>query len=124
EGSQPFQVSGRRKMDAAFALDRFQHDGDGLAVDKLGNGIEIAEWNMTKACQHRLDALVVLGLRRCAQSSHGSTMKTIEHRDDLVAFFGLPMEPGQLNGRLVGLRAAVAEKASPFETASFTQRLR
>ena len=74
--AQPFEVAGRRQVDAALALDRLDQDGAGLAVDQLGDGVEVAERGVAEAGQQRLEALVVLrlaggarGRRRCGRGS-------------------------------------------------------
>ena len=60
---QPGEIAFGGKVDAAFTLNRFDHDGDGFRVDFAGERIEIAERTVHEAGQHRFDALVVFRLR-------------------------------------------------------------
>ena len=68
--AQPFEVAGRRQVDAAFALDRLDQDGAGLVVDQLGDRVEIAERGVAEARQQRLEALVILRLAGGAERAH------------------------------------------------------
>ena len=94
----------------------------GLAVDQLGDGVEVAERGVAEAGQQRLDALVVLRLAGGAEGAHRPAVEAVEHGDDLVAA-RLAVEPGQLDRRLVRLGAAVAEEALAVEAAALAQRL-
>ena len=120
--AQSFQVAGRRQVDAAFALDRLDQDGTGLAIDQPGHGLEVAEGGIAEAGQQRLDALVVLRLAGGGERAEGSAMEAVEHGDDLVAA-GLAVQAGQLDGGLVRLGAAVAEEALAFPAGAFAEGL-
>ena len=54
--AQPFEVAGRRQVDAALALDRLDQDGARFGVDQFGDGVEVAERGVAEAGQQRLQA--------------------------------------------------------------------
>ena len=56
------------------------------------------------------------------EGAEGAAVEAVEHRDDLVAA-RLAVEPGQLDGRLVRLGAAVAEEALAAPAGALAQRL-
>src|SRR5262249_21251515 len=111
----------RREVDAALALNRLDHDGDGLIVDQRFGGLEVAKGGVTKASQHRLHATVIFRLTRGAEGAHRAAVKAVEGSNDLVALMLGTIEAGQLDGRLVGLGAAVTEEAFASEVSALAQ---
>src|SRR5271157_6260474 len=97
---------------AALALDRFEHYRDGLrADDRVLQRGDVVERDQPKAGYQRLETLVVFLLARGGQSRKRPSVKGSERRDDLeaAAAFVAP-SPRQLDRRLIGLRAGVAEE--------------
>ena len=76
---------------------------------------QIVIGNIDEARHHRLEAGVVLGLGGGGQRGEGPAVEAAFHRDDLVPALLVAVGPGQLDGGLVGLGAAVAEEALAAE---------
>src|SRR5579884_1796095 len=116
--AQALQITVRRQIDAALALNRFDEDGAGFAIDEAGCGIEIAIGSEAETGQQRFQTLMILRLSRGTERSQRSPVKAVEHADNLVAT-GFAVQAGNLDGCLVGFSAAVTEKtlsapAGPF----------
>ena len=65
---------------------------------------------------------MILRLAGRAEGAEGPAVEAVEHRDDLVTA-RLAVEPGELDGRLVRLRAAVAEEALAAPAGALAERL-
>src|SRR5260221_10094019 len=78
---------------------------------------------MAEAGEHRLHAGVVLWLAGGTQRSHRPPVEAVEEGDDLVALLLGPVEPGELDRRLVRLRPAVAEEALAREVGALAELL-
>ncbi len=104
-----------RNADAAFALDRLDHDGRRLVVDQPGHGVQVAERGVDEAGHQRPEPLVVLRLRGGRGRAQRAAVEAALEGDDLVALLGR-VQPGELDGRLVGLGARVAEERLAAET--------
>ena len=81
----------------------------------VGDGVQVVVGDVGEAGHHRLEARVILGLGRRRERGVGPAVEAALHRDDLEPARGVPVGPGELDGRLVGLGAAVAEEALAAE---------
>ena len=104
-----------RNADAAFALDRLDHDGGRLVVDQPRHGLQVAKGGVDEAGHQRPEPLVVLRLGRGRGGAQRPAVEAALERDDLVALLGR-VQPGELDRRLVGLGARVAEERLAAET--------
>ena len=114
--AQPGQEAVGRNADAAFALDRLDQDRRGFVVDQPRHGVEIAERGVDEAGHQRPEALVVFRLSGGGDRAHRAAVEAALERDDLVAAFGGVVQPGELDRRLVGLGAGIAEERLAAET--------
>ncbi len=102
--------------DAALALDALDQHGDGLRRDRGLDRGQIVVGNMGKAGEQRIETVLDLLLTRGGEGRHRPAMERIERGDDFVpartatAAGSVAEFPRQLDQRLVGFRAAVAEK--------------
>ena len=83
---------------------------------RRGGGVQVAERRVGEAGHQRPQALVILGLGGGGGRAQGAAVETALEGDDLVAVLGRAVQPDQLDGRLVGLGARVAEERLPAET--------
>ncbi len=102
-------------VDAPFTLDRLDQDGGRLVVEHLGDSPEVVVRHVHEARDHRLEPGVVLGLSRGRQCGVGPAVESALHRHDLEPASFVAENPCQLDGGLVGFRAAVAEEALAAE---------
>src|SRR3989344_1055087 len=98
-----------RHADAAFAVDRLQHDGDRLWRDSLFKGREVVERHVHESCGERIKTLLVFLLTGRRHGRERAPVEGALEGDDLVAL-RVPEFSRQLDGRFVGFRARVAEK--------------
>ena len=103
-------------------LNRLDQNRGGLIVERRGDRGEVVIRHVSEAGNHRLETDMVLGLGRGRERGVGSTVKAPFHRDDLESPLLVPEGPGELDGGLVGLGAAVAEETLTAER-SFCQCL-
>ena len=113
--SQAGQEAVGRNADAALALDRLDHDRRRLVVDQPGGRLQVAEGRSRRTLPPAAPALVILGLGGGRGRGQGAAVEPALEGDDLVAALGRAVQPHQLDGRLVGLGAGVAEKRLPAE---------
>ena len=112
--AQMLQEFDLRRVDASLALDGFHHDGRGLLLrNRFFEGFDLVEREVDHARDHGLEPFVVLGLGRGADGAVGAAVKGVLEGHDLV--LGFPADVGrpparELQGRLDGLRPAVAEE--------------
>ncbi len=83
---------------------------------KRGGGLQVAEGGIGEAGHQRSQARVILRLRGGRGRAQGAAVKSALEGDDLVAALGRAVQADQLDRRLVGLRAGVAEEGLPAET--------
>ena len=102
-----------RTAHTALSLDRLKQDRRRGRADLGANSAGIVEGHEIKAVQQRIESVLDLFLAGGGQGGHGPAVEGLFHADDPVA---LPLAPvlemlaRQLDGRLVGFGAAVAEK--------------
>ena len=78
------QELGCGRMDTAFTLDGFEHDGDGTLGDGGAQGVDVVELRVNEPRHDRAEAAVDFFLRCCAHSTEGSAMKAAGESDDFV----------------------------------------
>ncbi len=105
------KVLGTRDVNSTFALDRLDQHRGGLVVEGPGDGSEIVVRHVLEPGNHRLETHMVLGLGRRRQCGISPAVEAPFHCDDLEPALRMAICPGQLDRRLVGLGAAVAEEA-------------
>ena len=93
EPADPFEVAGSREVDPPFALDRLDHDGGGLVVERGGQGLQVVVRDVREAGDHRLEAGVILGLGRGREGGVGPAVEAALHRHDLVPARGVADTP-------------------------------
>ena len=106
------QVFRRRHMDAALALDRFEHDGARLRAHHPRKLFDLAVMHIVEACGQRPEALVILWLPRRRQRRERASVEAVPRRDDLrlLRVFRVRVFVRDLDRALVRLRARVGEK--------------
>ena len=85
-------------------------------------GLQVSERRVGEAGHQRPEALVILRLGGGGGRAEGAAVESALERDDLVAMLGRAVQADQLDRRLVGLGAGVAEERLPAE-APFRKRL-
>ena len=98
---------------APLALDRLQQDCGGPVVQRSLHRPEVVVGHVLEPRHERLEAVTVLLLPGGGHRGEGAPVEGIPHRDDLVAIARevlAAVSPGQLEGRLVGFGARVAEE--------------
>ncbi len=86
-----------------------------LVVDQAGHGVQIAEGGVDETGHQRSEPLVVLRLRGGRGGAERPAVEAALEGNDLVTLLGR-VQPGELDGRLVGLGAGVAEERLAAET--------
>ena len=106
------KVAGRRRIDAALALDGLEHDGAGLLTHHLGERVNVIVGNVVKACWQRAEALMVVRLSRRRERRNRAAMEATQRRDDLrfLRVERMRVFARDLDGALVRLRTGVAEE--------------
>ena len=107
--AQPCQKAGGRNADAPFALDRLDQMAAVSSSISFFTAVQIAERSVDEAGHQRAQAFVILRLGRGGRRRLACGRESRRERDDLVAFLRR-VQPGQLDGRFVGLGARVAEE--------------
>ena len=118
--TETFQVSRRRQIDAAFALNRLDQNRARFRVDQPDGGIQVTEGRIGKTGQERFQPLMILGLTGGGECAQSRPMEAVHHGNDLVPS-GLAVESSQFQGRLDRIGAAVAEEALPAEPTALAQ---
>ncbi len=103
------EVAVRWDDDPGLALDGFEDDGGTGVVDGGGERLDVAVGDEGDVTRQRLEGLAVGRLRRQGQRAHGATVEGALGRDQP----GPAGAAGELQGRLVGLGAGVAEEDPP-----------
>src|ERR1035437_6981616 len=83
EGANPLKVGAVRGMNAAFPLNRLQHDRYRLLADRRFQGREVIEWHMLEAFGHGGKGPLVLLLSRGRQGGERAAMKAVQSGNDL-----------------------------------------
>ena len=112
-------------VDAALCLDRFDEDGTGLLRERLLHRRQVVEVGKVDARQQRFEPLVILGLPRRRDGADGAPVERIVEGEEAELASGDGVAPlaGELEGRLPGLGAGVAEEHAVGEGV-FHQQLR
>ena len=103
------QVARVQRPHAALALQRLAEHGAGLGPDEPFDRRRVAELGVHEALGQRLEALVELGLAGGGDRGQGAAVEGAQQRDHLVAARAA-VDAGQLDGRLVGLGAGIAQE--------------
>ena len=105
----------RGRMDTSLALDRLDHDGDGVLRAGCLERLEIIVRRVGKAVRHRAEADLA-GIARLARRRHRAERAAVEahlRRDDVVAVRAVVLDAvlaGHLDHGLVGLGARALEE--------------
>ena len=118
-------VLGGHRVDAALALDPFDHDAGGTFRDHLFERGQVIGRDELHARNERLEILAILRLTCDRDRARGPSMKGIIERYDLVLgrIDLASMRADHLDGTLHALRAGVAEKGA-LQAACLGQPLR
>jgi len=108
----PLKISGSGDPDAAFTLDRLQKHAARPSGNRRLQGRQVVEGRVFESLRQRGKARLEFLLPRRGDRRQRSPVEGIPHGDQLIpaAEPFMAVFPRQLDGRLVGLRAAVAEK--------------
>src|SRR5712692_4968851 len=98
--------------DSGFALDGFQHDGNRLGLHRLPHRVQVAQRHFRETGRLRLEQRIPARLPGGGHGRQGPPVEPVLHGDDLEGAAPMPGAPlpGQLDGALIGLRAAVAQE--------------
>jgi hypothetical protein len=110
---EPRQKPGRRREDAPFAEHRLNEDRGHVGAHGGGGRLEIAVVDVRHAWQGRPEALAVFRVPGDGDGPEGAAVERVFERDDAVAVrlaLGEEVAAGELDHRLVGLGAGVAEE--------------
>jgi hypothetical protein len=120
------EVSVRRRQHPGLALDRLHDERGGPLAERRLERREVAEGHVAHAGDERLEAVLVLLLAAHRDGEERPAVEGVPARDDLVplrmAEVGVVLA-GELEHRLVRLRAAVAEEGAPGERGDGEERL-
>lgn len=106
-------VGAVKDVDAAFALDAFQHDGAGAVGDGGLKGVDVIRGHVGEARINGHEGFVQGGLAGGGQGGHGAAVEAVGQGDDVGAAGAVTVKAGlprQLDGAFVGFGAAVSEK--------------
>ena len=108
------QVVGVGEVDAAFALQHFEHDGDDVVV-VLADGTDrgqVVEGDAHETGDERLETRLRLAVAGCRQRRQRAPVERMFHDDDVgaVDVALVSVEARELDRRLVRLGAGVAEE--------------
>ena|ERR1700683_1404047 len=101
-----------RNYYAAFTLNRFEHDRDGLIADRFFQRRDIIEIDQLESRHQRLKSLVILFLTGRAQRRHRAAVKRPQRREDFEAAFAVLVAPStrEFYRGFICLGARVAEE--------------
>ena len=117
KSAQPFEEARRRNADAAFALNRLDHNRRGFVVDRRFDRRQVAVRDVNETGKHRFQALLVLRLRGRGRGRHRASVEGVLEGDDLVFALRRRVEADELNRRFVRFGAGVAEERFAAEAA-------
>ena len=109
------EKAGRTFVDAAFAEDGFKHDGAGAVVDGSAQRVDVIARDKLHLFEQRLESLAVFVLPGQRHGAKGSSViRTFEsHQLALgLASRAVSCQPGEFDGSLDGLGAAVREEST------------
>ena len=112
------EVVRRRHHHPAFAHDGFEKDCSGLRSDRGGHRIDVAVRHVPHTGRHRLERCAFGGLAGQCERAHRASVERLLGRYDLWP----PGAPGDLERRLVGLGAGIAEERPTLDTPPRQQR--
>ena len=75
-----------QRIDAALALDHFQHDGRGAVAEGSFKRGQVVGRNEADAWDERFEIMSVLGLSGDGECAEGAAMEGILQRNDFVFF--------------------------------------
>ena len=107
------------RHNAALTLNRLQHHRTGRFIHTRFECIQIVVWDESKTLQDGVETLADFLLSGGRKGRHGASVKRLFHGDDAIApglTLVVEVFPCQLNGRLIGFGATVAEKYSVGKT--------
>ena len=110
----PLQVIVGGDVDAAFALNGFQHDGGGAFRGGGHDGFHVVVVHMYVAGGKGLEGFLVVGLAGGCDGGEGTPVEGVEGGDNLVGAVAvlLAVFAGKLEGAFDGLCAAIAKEDS------------
>jgi hypothetical protein len=122
---QPAHEIRRGGDDAGLALDRFQHDGDGVGVDPLPHRFEVVQHRFRKTRYLGREQAVPARFAAGRHGGQGAAVKAVDEGDDFerAVLVQLPPFPRQLDRAFVGLGAGTAEE-DVIEAAVLGEQLR
>ena len=107
------QVGPFGRQHAALALDRLQYHSAGLLGNSRLECFQVVVRHMGNAADLRPEAIRILGLPADVDGKQGTSVETVECRNDLVLVLTVAVmgyTPRQLEGGLISLGTAVAKK--------------
>ena len=114
KGSQSGQIVIGGYDDATLALDRLHQHGDDVGAIGGGglHGVEVVVGHAHEALHERLESGLGLAVAGGRQGCQRAAVEAVLHHQHLgpVDALAVGVQPGQLDGGLVGLRAGVREK--------------
>ncbi len=108
----PPQVVVGGRVDPSLALDRLEKDRTHLGTEGPLELVEIVPRDVAEPLRQRLEGLVLLRLSGCRQRGQRAAVERTQRTHHAVTAPTLVL-PGQLDGRLVGLRTRVLEEHLP-----------
>ncbi len=112
---QLLQVAGRRGEHASLALHRLDHDARDVRAHHRAHRRGVSIGDVCHARERGAEALLILGVPGEGHRAHGPPVKRVVEGDEAIALgLAVDEEPAarELEHRLVGLRAGVAEEGA------------
>jgi hypothetical protein len=108
------QILHRGQVDAAFALDRLDQNRDHALVlgGDAAHGLDVVQGDAHESGDQGLESDLHLLVARGGQGREGAPVESLVHHDDRRAFdpLAVAVEPRELDRRLVGFAAGIAEE--------------
>ena len=113
-GAEGLEEGGRGDVDAAFALDGLHDDAAGVLRNQVMNPRFVVVVSVTEPGDHRLEWLLILGIRRCGQTTHRAAVETVVEAYDFVfcaiGLAGFADFAAEFKGGFVCFGAGVADE--------------